>query len=118
MKTLRKHIKEAHPRKIKCEHCDNVFDAKYKLEIHITVNHKLPTYKCDKCEKEFVTQWRLEKHKRIHNDNIRRCLTSIIEESTPLRIWGACLPTNYLVSADMAKNAKIYSVCLNMEKLF
>ena len=71
MKTLRKHIKEAHPRKIKCEHCDNVFDAKYKLEIHITENHKLPTYKCDKCKKEFVTQWRLEKHKSIHDEKIR-----------------------------------------------
>ena len=68
-KLLKNHMLESHPWKIKCKICNEVFDEKCKLEMHIKAKHQTDNYKCDTCDKEFVLKWQLEKHKKIHNTN-------------------------------------------------
>jgi hypothetical protein len=70
---LKVHIKENHPKEIKCNMCDEKFDQTFKLENHLK-KHEVETFNCEKCEKTFYLKWRLEKHKTIHeNINIKFC---------------------------------------------
>ena len=56
IKTLKNHIREFHPQKIKCKECNEVFDLKCKLETHMKEKQELSSYKCDKCDKKFILE--------------------------------------------------------------
>ena len=57
MQTLKRHIREAHPKKDKCDNCDEEFDEKFKLEHHMNEKHQLQKHICNKCDKEFALKW-------------------------------------------------------------
>ena len=66
-RNLMEHVKEEHPRKIRCLSCEEVFNKNSDLEAHIKTYHEtIETYKCDICEKTFVLKWRLNKHQENH----------------------------------------------------
>ena len=66
-KSLKVHIKASHPQTIKCKLCEETFGQNSDLERHIKEEHE-PNgkYECDKCDKTFVLRWRLGKHQESH----------------------------------------------------
>ena len=71
-KSLRKHVFELHPMKIKCMICDSTFESNCDLELHIReVHEKEKQFHCEHCEKMFVTEWRLKKHNKCHLSEVK-----------------------------------------------
>ena len=66
-KSLKVHIKASHPQTIKCNLCEETFEQNSDLERHIEEEHeKNRKYECDKCGKTFALRWRLGKHQESH----------------------------------------------------
>ena len=66
---LKIHIKEMHVKSFKCKSCDKTFDARWKLESHLQIQHETrKMFKCDHCKKEFLLKWRLNQHVRGHKE--------------------------------------------------
>ena len=62
------HLKENHPKRVRCKSCVEIFDKNSDLEKHIKANHEqMENYDCEKCEKTFVLKWRLTKHQENHS---------------------------------------------------
>ena len=67
-KDLKLHIKVMHRGEIKCKECEESFDQNSDLERHLQICHEeAKQFKCDVCDKAFVLEWRLQKHKGIHS---------------------------------------------------
>ena len=74
-KSLKMHIKTIHPQNIKCKLCEQTFEQNCDLEVHIKADHE-PSgkYKCDTCGKSFALRWRLGKHQESHtSSNNKKC---------------------------------------------
>ena len=69
---MKKHKKERHPNKNRCNHCDENFNLNIDLEVHLKTHEDQKQFKCDKCEQRFFLKWRLRKQKEGH-ENMLRC---------------------------------------------
>ena len=67
---MKNHMKEQHPNKTKCNHCDKIYNLNIDLEVHMKTHEKQKQYKCDKCEHRFYLKWRLRKHMEGHDGKI------------------------------------------------
>ena len=67
---LNEHIKINHPRKNKCNDCDDIFEDAWKFEKHTKTHGLEKKCKCDNCGQTFYTEWRLEKHKESHTNEV------------------------------------------------
>ena len=74
-KNLKIHLVENHPQKVQCKTCDKVFPKNCLLEVHIKTHHlTTQRHECDLCDKTFVLRWRLIKHKQIHiSQETKKC---------------------------------------------
>lgn len=70
---LRKHNRTVHgiTEEIKCKLCDEVFDERTQLTLHLTQVHKKNTTvvgknKCPVCDKVCISKSKLERHMRVH----------------------------------------------------
>ena len=70
---MKKHKKEIHPNKNKCNHCDQNFNLNIDLEVHLKTHEEQKQFKCDTCEQRFFLKWRLRKHKEGHENMLRHC---------------------------------------------
>ena len=71
---LKKHILVVHPKTIKCNQCDEVFDQNWKLEEHLKIHVNQTNFHCNICDKTFLLQWRLRKHMKGHEQkNVKFC---------------------------------------------
>ena len=50
----------------KCAQCNEVFDSRTDMEIHIQNSHEKQNYNCEKCDQMFVSEWRLKLHSKTH----------------------------------------------------
>ena len=65
---LKTHIKTKHAGSLKCDKCEKVFDAEWKLSAHLK-NHK--EYPCDKCEKVFNYEEARSRHKTAVHEHVK-----------------------------------------------
>ena len=70
---MKKHLKEKHPKNIKCNKCDQTFDRNIDLEVHLKTHDNQKLFKCEKCEQNFYLKWRLRKHQEGHENNLKFC---------------------------------------------
>ena len=69
-KSLIVYHKNTHNPKYKCEHCDELFPQKSRLEVHVRTMHTgEKPYKCEHCDKAFFQMSNLNDHvKKTHTD--------------------------------------------------
>ena len=70
---LKKHIATVHVKNFECRYCNEQFDMKWKLEIHMQTHENVEKFKCSDCEKTFLLKWRLRKHKALHGNSEIKC---------------------------------------------
>ena len=63
---MKQHMIEKHPKKMKCNQCDQTFNLNKDLEIHLKTHEKQNLLKC---EQNFYLQWRLRKHQEGHENS-------------------------------------------------
>ena len=74
MTYLRQHITRRHSRPAICEHCEEIFDNRWKLEKHLQSHEEASVLSCNTCGKTFYMQWRLNKHLKMHAEtNLKNC---------------------------------------------
>ena len=64
------HLKKDHPRKNRCNDCEDCFDESWKFEEHLKEHGKEKVFHCDKCDDTFYTEWRLGKHQTGHEAEV------------------------------------------------
>ena len=74
-KRLWEHMKSAHGEekdswagaRLKCDHCEKIFDNKHRLKIHTQKHSQDKNFNCDLCPKRFKSRDSLRFHKRRHD---------------------------------------------------
>jgi hypothetical protein len=72
-KGLNVHMKLNHPRKLKCDECDETFKLNVALETHLESHKKPKMFSCDICDQTFHQKWRLEKRTSGHSSSMKFC---------------------------------------------
>ena len=70
---MKKHVKEEHLQKIRCDPCHIKFDSNIDLEIHIKTHEKPKSFNCDIFSQDFLSKMAVKKNKEGHAKNQRYC---------------------------------------------